>query len=233
MAVDVALLERADRMGEAFLRLYRFDPACLSLGRNEAAGGYDRAAIARRGVDVVRRPTGGAAVWHEHELTYAVAAPIVAFGGLRRAYKAIHARLATGLGTLGVSPTLAPDRPLAPSTALSRPAGCFAGSVGGEILVRARKLVGSAQVRRGGAFLQHGSILLDGSQENITAVSRKPHAASTATTLSAELGRRVSWDEVADALLRAWDTGVTSPNLPQPPPTSIAWFSDPAWTWRR
>jgi len=76
MAVDVALLERADRMGEAFLRLYRFDPPCLSLGRNEAAGGYDRAAIARRGVDVVRRPTGGAAVWHEHELTYAVAAPI-------------------------------------------------------------------------------------------------------------------------------------------------------------
>ena len=64
-------------------------------------------------------------------------------------------------------------------------------------------------------------------------MSRKPHAASTATTLSAELGRRVSWDEVADALVRAWDIGVTSPNLPQPPPTSIAWFSDPAWTWRR
>ncbi len=101
MAVDVALLERADRMGEAFLRLYRFDPACLSLGRNEAAGGYDRAAIARRGVDVVRRPTGGAAVWHEHELTYAVAAPIATFGGLRRAYQAIHARLGTVLGTLG------------------------------------------------------------------------------------------------------------------------------------
>src|SRR5437762_3323309 len=107
--------ERADRMGAAFLRLYRFDPACLSLGRNEAAGGYDRAAIARRGVDVVRRPTGGAAVWHEHELTYAVAAPIATFGGLRRAYQAIHARLATVLGTLGVSPTLAPDRPAPPS----------------------------------------------------------------------------------------------------------------------
>ena len=233
MAVDVALLERADRMGEAFLRLYRFDPACLSLGRNEAAGGYDRAAIARRGVDVVRRPTGGAAVWHEHELTYAVAAPIATFGSLRRAYHAIHARLATGLGALGVSPTLAVNRPLPPSTALSRPAGCFAFSVGGEILVRARKLVGSAQVRRGGAFLQHGSILLDGSQEIIAAVSREPHAASAATTLSAELGRHVTWREVAEAVVSAWGDDFTSTTLHRLTPSSTAWFSDPAWTWRR
>ena len=233
MAVDVALLERADRMGEAFLRLYRFDPPCLSLGRNEAAGGYDRAAIPRLGIDVVRRPTGGAAVWHEHELTYAVAAPIATFGGLRRAYQAIHARLATVLGTLGVSPTLAPDRPAPPSTALHRPDPCFAAPVGGELLVRARKLVGSAQVRRGGAFLQHGSILLDGSQEIITAVSRQPHAASTATTLSAELGRQVTWEEVANAVTSAWGDDFTSTALHRPTPSSTALFSDPAWTWRR
>jgi len=141
--------------------------------------------------------------------------------------------LATVLGTLGVSPTLAPDRPAPPSTALHRPDPCFAAPVGGELLVRARKLVGSAQVRRGGAFLQHGSILLDGSQEIITAVSRKPQAASAATTLSEELGRRITWDEVADAIVAAWGTGITSPNLHQPPPTSITLFSDPAWTWRR
>ena len=231
MAVDVALLERADRMGEAFLRLYRFDPPCLSLGRNEAAGGYDRAAIARRGVHVVRRPTGGGAVWHEHELTYAVAAPIVTFGSLRQAYRAIHQRLLTALRFLGADVALAPDRPTARPPV--RPSACFSQPVGGEVLVRTRKLVGSAQMRRGGAFLQHGSILLDGSQEIITAVSREPHAASGATTLSAELGRRMVWEEVADAIVATWDTGVTSPNLPQPPPTSIAWFSDPAWTWRR
>ena len=233
MAVDVALLERADRMGEAFLRLYRFDPPCLSFGRNEASGRYDRAAIARLAIDVVRRPTGGAAVWHEQELTYAVAAPIAALGGLRQAYHAIHGCLAAALRALGVSPTLAPDRPLPPSTALYRPAGCFGSSVGGEILVGGRKLVGSAQVRRGGAFLQHGSILLDGSQDVIAAVTREPQAASAATTLSEELGRRITWEEVADAIVATWDTGVTSPNLHQPPPTSIAWFSDPAWTWRR
>ena len=231
MAVDVALLERADRMGEAFLRLYRFDPPCLSLGRNEAAGGYGRAAIPRLGIDVVRRPTGGGAVWHEHELTYAVAAPIAAFGSLRQAYRAIHQRLLTALRLLGADVALAPDRPTARPPV--PPSACFSQPVGGEVLLRTRKLVGSAQMRRGGAFLQHGSILLDGSQDVIAAVTREPQAASAATTLSEELGRRITWEEVADAIVATWDTGVTSPNLHQPPPTSIAWFSDPAWTWRR
>src|SRR3989441_10488252 len=84
MTIDADLLAETARTGRAFLRLYRFDPPCLSLGRNEpAAARYDRAAIARRGLDVVRRPTGGRAVWHEHEVTYAVAAPIATFGGLR------------------------------------------------------------------------------------------------------------------------------------------------------
>src|SRR2546425_4755314 len=76
MAIDASLLAEAARTGRAFLRLYRFDPPCLSLGRNEpAAARYDRTAIARLQLDVVRRPTGGGAVWHEHEVTYAVAAP--------------------------------------------------------------------------------------------------------------------------------------------------------------
>src|SRR5213075_1967490 len=159
--------------------------------------------------------------------TYAVAAPIATFGGLRRAYQAIHARLATGLGALGVSPILAPDRPAPPCTALYRPGPCFAAPVGGELLVRARKLVGSAQVRRGGAFLQHGSILLDGSQEIITAVSREPHAASAATTLSAELGRHVTWEDVASAVMSAWGDDFTSTALHRLTPSSTAWFSDP------
>ena len=231
MAVDMALLERADRMGEAFLRLYRFDPPCLSLGRNEAAGGYDRAAIARRGVHVVRRPTGGGAVWHEHELTYAVAAPIVTFGSLRQAYRAIHQRLLTALRFLGADVALAPDRPTARPPV--RPSACFSQPVGGEVLVRTRKLVGSAQMRRGGAFLQHGSILLDGSQDAIQAVSRTSQAASAATTLSAELGRQVTWEEVANAVTSAWGDDFTSTALHRPTPSSTALFSDPAWTWRR
>ena len=213
MAIDAALLDRANGTGLSFLRLYRFDPPCLSLGRNEPAARYDHTEIARRGLDVVRRPTGGRAVWHEHEVTYAVAAPVAAFGSLRHAYHTIHARIAAALRSLGADATLAPPQQPPPSSRVDQPTPCFATPVGGEVLVAGRKLVGSAQVRKGNAFLQHGSILLDGSQEIIAAVSRKPQVTSTVTTLSAELGRRIAWDEVTGAVVRAWGDDITSTHL--------------------
>jgi len=234
MAIDTGLLEQADQTCRAFLRLYRFAPSCLSLGRNEPARKrYDRAAIAHLGIDVVRRPTGGRAVWHEHEVTYAVAAPVQAFGCLRDSYRTIHERLAAALRTLGVDATLAPDRPAPPSTASHRLNSCFATPVGGEVLVAGRKLIGSAQLRRGQAFLQHGSILLDGSQDVIRAVSGLPEAVSGETTLAAVLGRPVPFEEVADAIVRVWGEAITSTVFHRPPPSSTALFRDPAWTWRR
>ncbi|HYL20311.1 MAG TPA: hypothetical protein VEU74_01020 [Gemmatimonadales bacterium] len=213
MAIDASLLAESDATGRAFLRLYRFDPPCLSLGRNEPADQYDRAAIARLGLDVVRRPTGGRAVWHEHEVTYAVAAPVAAFGSLRGAYRAIHERLVAALRSLGADATLARHRPPPSSTVVDHPASCFATHVGGEILVAGRKLVGSAQVRKGDAFLQHGSILLAGTQAIVRVVGIRPSVGSRDTTLSAVLGRPVTFDEVADAIVAAWMTEVTSPSL--------------------
>src|SRR5512134_3612466 len=69
MALDQALLDQAERAGEGFLRLYRWEPFCLSFGRHEPAlKRYDRAAVTRRGLDTVRRPTGGRAVWHAREV---------------------------------------------------------------------------------------------------------------------------------------------------------------------
>jgi len=238
MAIDQALLEAAERTGRAFLRLYRFDPPCLSFGRNEPARErYDRAVMTHRGLDAVRRPTGGRAVWHEHEVTYAVAAPLGLLGSLRASYLAIHTRLAAALDALGVRATVAPDRPTARPP--DRPGPCFAASVGGEVLIDGKKVIGSAQVRRGGALLQHGSILLDGSQDVIAAVSREPRAASRGTTLSAALGRPVTFQEVAEAVLEAFgrDAGGRQAAPPRPsarPPDRLtAAFLDPAWTWRR
>ena len=240
MAIDAALLAEAHQSGRAFLRLYRWDPPCLSLGRNEpAARHYDRAAIERLGLDVVRRPTGGRAVWHEGEVTYAVAAPIAAFGSLREGYRRIHEQLAGGLRALGVAATLASDGPtvrLRPSGSplgSDGPGACFARPAGGEIVVGGRKLVGSAQVRQRTALLQHGSILLEGSQEIIAAISLQASAVSSGTTLSAVLGRPVSFDEVAAAVVRAWGDGTASAACYRPLPPSPAPFSDPAWTWRR
>lgn len=190
MSIDDALLAEVARSGNAFLRLYRWDPPTLSVGRNQSPERF-----AHDGVPIVRRPTGGQAVWHEHEVTYAVAAPIALFGSLREAYREIHGQLADALRTLGVNAELATPPAVKPS---SRPAACFAASVGGEILVRGRKLVGSAQARRGDAFLQHGSILLGGSQSRVVAGSNE-------TTLQEVLGRSVGFHEVADAIIATWN----------------------------
>jgi lipoate-protein ligase A len=184
----------------------------LSLGRNEPASRYDAAMIARLRIDVVRRPTGGRAVWHDQEVTYAVAAPVAAFGSLRDSYHAIHQRLATALCRLGAAATLAPD-PRHP-TPLGAGA-CFASSVGGEITVDGRKLVGSAQVRHGRVFLQHGSILLAGSQDVVGAVSRQPAAVSRHATLCDVLRRPVTFAEVVDAICDVW------PGLHGPPPPAV------------
>jgi len=234
MAIDYSLLQRA-RHGHAFLRIYRWEPACLSFGRNEPAlKRYDREAIRALGVDTVRRPTGGRAVWHEHEVTYAVAAPQHAFGSLQTTYLAIHRMLAEALASLG-APVQHAD---ATRNADALGAGpCFSSPVGGEILARGRKLVGSAQFREGEAFLQHGSILLDGGQDIIGQISRgKKRLALHATSLNAAIGRTVDFDEVSDAIAdharRQWPgPWNTPPSSPQP--SSCFSFDDSAWTWRR
>lgn len=189
MTTDDALLDEVTRSGRSYLRLYRWDPPALSVGRNQPSR-FD-------GVPVVRRPTGGQAVWHEREVTYAVAAPIALFGSLRKAYCEIHTRLAGALRALGVDAVLAPPLAHPPIRPSARPASCFAAAVGGEILVAGKKLVGSAQVRRGDAFLQHGSILLAGAQKHVD-------GGSAATTLAAVLGRVPTFQEITTAIVVNW-----------------------------
>lgn len=207
MAVDAELLAQCAVTGAKYLRLYRWDPPALSIGRNQSFEG-----TLRRGVAVVRRPTGGKAVWHEHELTYAVAAPVAAFGSLRTAYCEIHTRIARALRSLGVDAALAPyGRAVRPSDG---PTSCFAMSVGGEIVAQGGKLVGSAQVRRGDAFLQHGSILLGGSQERAGGMGE--------TTLAVVLGRTVRFEEVARAIVANWGEKLGPTESPSVRPSNVA-----------
>ena len=234
MAIDWALLRQAQG-GSAMLRMYRWSPPCLSFGRNEpATSRYDLDRIRELGLDTVRRPTGGRAVWHDQELTYAVAAPSDLFGSLQEAYISIHRVLADGLRALG-APVEVAERPQGP---LVGPGGgaCFASPVGGEIVAGGLKLVGSAQVREGDAFLQHGSVLLEDGQDVVTRVTRGPSVAPAATSLSAVLGRAVTFEEVADAITRAareqWTGSWTSADATCSA-EDIARFEHPDWTLRR
>ena len=240
MAVDQALLQHAERAGAATLRLYSWDPATLSFGRNELAQRrYDRAAIDRQALPTVRRPTGGRAVWHDDELTYAVAAPSEGFGTLRQAYREIHALLAEALMSLGAAVGLAADRP-----AVGVGAGaCFASAAGGEVVaLGGGKVVGSAQVRGEGAFLQHGSIILGGAQERVAAVTLgaadPPNVVALRTLLPPERATREAVAKaVAQTAARRWNVSAEPGALPddvrRAAEALLPRYRDPAWTWRR
>ncbi len=240
MALDAALLRAAERDGLCALRLYSWDPATLSFGRNEPAlRRYDRAAIAARGLATVRRPTGGRAVWHDREVTYAVAAPAATFGSLRETYREIHAMLAQALTSLGAHVLLAADRPAAGVGA----GACFASAAGGEVMAAGGgKVVGSAQVRGDGAFRPPGSVLLAADQTVVSAVPRGDADAPSATGLRELLpSGRATWDAVSGAIHAAaaarWGAPERSGEIPatvrECAGALLADFSDDAWTWRR
>jgi lipoate-protein ligase A len=206
MVRDLALLDACAR-GEirGAVRLYGFQPACLSLGRMQPMSDVDLEACARDGVDVVRRPSGGRAVLHDQEVTYSVVCrssdPL--FGGrVLESCSRIHNAVAAGLALLGV-----PTRPRALPADIRRDAregaavpDCFARPAAHELLdLRGRKLVGSAQARRGGALLQHGSVLLDPPR-----AAPYLHTGDVAPPAGAGirelLGRNVTRDELVEAL---------------------------------
>ncbi|MFI5234776.1 MAG: biotin/lipoate A/B protein ligase family protein [Gemmatimonadales bacterium] len=240
MARDEALLELAESEGAALLRFYQWEPGALSFGAHEPAlKRYDRDRIAAQKLDVVRRPTGGRAVWHRAELTYAVAAPIATFGSLPETYLAIHTALADGLRALGASVSLA-KKPIAP--AALEDGACFAAPVGGEIVARGKKVVGSAQLRRGGAFLQHGSILLGGSQEIVNDVTRGAPPIGADISLAALLKHPAGLDQVTAAMARAtqdawpgeWrDGGGLIGRAIAHSAAHLERYRSAEWTWRR
>jgi lipoate-protein ligase A len=163
MAVDEVLLEGvASGKAPPTLRFYGWKPACLSLGYFQSFAVVDRDACWALGFDVVRRPTGGRAILHDRELTYSIALPASVLGldrGILPSYHRISRALQAGFALLGVMTTMAPES-AAPTEPEHGPV-CFDRPSAHEILLDGRKLVGSAQVRRSDALLQHGSILIE------------------------------------------------------------------------
>src|SRR5215216_1701209 len=202
MARDAGLMDRARESGEAVFSIYSWSRPTLSLGRNQtAAGRYDLDEISKRGIDVVRRPTGGRALLHWHEVTYSLTAPISDSDSLKTSYQRINRVLLDGLSRLGIGAVEA--RGGAPHP---RPGElpCFAQPSEGELVIDGAKLVGSAQFRENGALLQHGSILIADDQPIIGSLllSNAPEPPSAATLVHS-LGREPSVDEVAGKLFEA------------------------------
>jgi len=238
MALDHALA-RELTAGTAVLRLYRWERPTLSFGRNEPAEGlYDVAAARSLGVDFVRRPTGGRAVLHDEELTYAVVVEVGALGGLRETYRRINEALVVGLRTMGAPVELASATSPVPGLGAGP---CFDVPADGEVVANGRKLVGSAQVRIGRAILQHGSIILGGDQSVIGRLGTGGQAASPPATLGQLLGAAPARADLEASLLDgfqrsiggSWKAGEPGPREREATTELEAQYRDPAWTWRR
>lgn len=212
MAVDEAILHAvANGISPPTLRLYAWEPACLSLGRAQSIDDVDLGRLRERGWDIVRRPTGGRAILHHQELTYAVIAPErhpIMQGGVLESYRKISAALVRGIENLSVEIAVKGPDPMTDEER-TNPI-CFEVPSAYEISAQGRKIIGSAQVRKRKVVLQHGSLPLSGDlgmicdvlsyTDESTREQAKEALLRKAATLEMLTGREVSWQEAADSM---------------------------------
>lgn len=212
MALDLALMNVARDEGVGILRVYGWNRPTVSFGRNERVSGvYLAEEMAHAGLDVVRRPTGGRALLHEHEVTYSVALPIADQTHWAHAYHAINARLLAAMQLLGVPARIASG---GQSSASDVSGGmvkalpphdqrlvCFSGIANGEIAVANRKLVASSVWRERGKYLQHGSILISDHQSRLgDLMAARVAQPEPGATLSEWMPAELSAAGIADAV---------------------------------
>lgn len=254
MAVDEAILEGMQANGaQAVLRLYAWDPPCLSLGYAQPASDVDLLALQQRGWQMVRRPTGGRAILHTDELTYAVISshnePRLA-GGVLESYQRLSAALLAALHHLQVPARSQAEAQVPPGSDPKGPV-CFEVPSNYEITMNGKKLIGSAQARRKDGVLQHGSLPLHGDLRRITqallfATSEDREAAARrllerATTVSESLGWDVSWEKAAHAFIAAFqqtlnlrfeESELTTQELSRAHELVAQKYAHPSWTMR-
>ncbi len=221
MAIDEALLRAVAEGGAPpTLRFFGWTPPCLSLGYAQPAAEVDRQRLAQFGYGLVRRPTGGRAILHTDELTYSIIAPMDeprVRGGVMESYQQLSAGLLAGLAQLGLN--VRADKEYSPAEAASvKGPVCFEVPSNYEITVgtggQPRKLLGSAQVRKQGVVLQHGTLPLTGDIGRIcdalvfdSEAERqrvRARVRARATTVADVIGREVSWSAAAAALAQGF-----------------------------
>jgi lipoate-protein ligase A len=219
MGIDEAI-QRAVGRGEVLptVRFYQWDPACLSLGYfQDVNREVNLAGLREAKVDLVRRSTGGKAVLHDDELTYSVVILEKDLrGSVLETYCEISRALAEGLRRLGLPAQMAAlERGVSARDPRFRQAACFSAPSWFEITVHQKKIIGSAQNRKNGVILQHGSIPFHFDAQKLVGclrTSSQEHASRAALMLarkalgvSQALGREVSRKELEAAICTGFE----------------------------
>lgn len=207
MTLDAGMLDDAVEQNRdlPLLRLYRWAGPTLSVGANQMVDGALERRCRQAGVELVRRPSGGSAVLHGGDLTYAVVAPYAGMS-VMDAYRWVARGLIAALGHLGLQAQVVRHRPSAgpsgmPSNrnaAYGATHACFGVAVGADLQIGGRKICGSAQKRRRRWFLQHGSIPIEDGRARVAELLGG--GADDSTCLSA-LRPGTTWEEVQRCLV--------------------------------
>lgn len=184
------------------LRFYGWNPPALSLGYSQSfAKEVSEQACQAAGIDIVRRPTGGRAVLHQYELTYSIIAPegdVHVKGTVVQSYLKISRALLRGFQALGIPAEMTAhgNKPTLGSAA------CFDAPSWYELVADDRKLVGSAQMRKRGILLQHGSIILHLDIERLFSLLKFPNEAVQQRLQTAFKTKACALDEVCTHPIR-------------------------------
>ena len=198
MQIDSDLLDESIRnqYDEPVFRLYGWKPACVSLGRNQDEGFINKKLLSEYNIDCVRRLTGGRALLHDNELTYSYICPVASIDNgqnVTESYKFISGIWIDIFKSLGIGLTIggAPRH-------ITRNNYCMAVSTGADLCYENRKFIGSAQCRKEGYILQHGSILIDYDKDKLDKIFAEKTEFSTITTLK-EINRNLEIDDLINA----------------------------------
>jgi lipoyl(octanoyl) transferase len=215
MDLDIDLAKNA-KPKNAVLRLYRWQPYCISLGANQNLASINLIKAAEDKIDVVKRPTGGRAILHSEELTYSVIFPLSENLSARNIYHEINLALLEGLRVYNPflsKMELENSQPDFPSFYKEdKSAICFAVPAKSELKCSGKKVVGSAQRKLGNIILQHGSILCGTYHLNIVdylntenSEALKSEIRDTTEDIGSILNEDIDYDRLAESIARGFE----------------------------
>ncbi|EKE04405.1 MAG: hypothetical protein ACD_20C00084G0025 [uncultured bacterium] len=183
MTIDELILaDSIQNQLEPTLRLYGWLNPTLTLGRNQSFKGLNLDYCKQNNIDIVKRPTGGRAVLHHHELTYSFITPVEFLNNghsVLYSYKEISDALITGFKKLNIELSYPEYKKVCVKDGY-----CMAISTGSDLNYNGKKLIGSAQFRQQNYILQHGSILIDIDKEMLANIFNSPTLDSNLTTIN-------------------------------------------------
>lgn len=199
MRIDSDLLDSAieNKLDYPIFRLYAWKPACVSLGRNQKDDFLDRSFLKENNIDVVRRLTGGRALLHADEITYSFICPTLYLkngGHVVSSYKEISRILIGKFKTIGIDLDFGSNKPI--KTGFDY---CMLISTGADLCYHGKKLIGSAQCRKQGYILQHGSILYDYDKALLEKIFKEPVSTDEITSIK-EINPKLTKEKIIDIL---------------------------------